>query len=60
MDKFLCCKLSAPSSDKSDITVKMFDISTEYSPAAGFSMGDLNEKEKRTYEQKRKHGEDQK
>ena len=38
MDKILCYKLSAPASDKSDITVKIIDINTGYSPIVGFSI----------------------
>ena len=38
MDKILCYKLSAPASDKSDITVKIIDINTGYSPTVGFSI----------------------
>lgn len=38
MDKILCCKLSAPASDKSDITIKIIDINTGYSPTVGFSI----------------------
>ncbi len=38
MDKIYCYKLSAPSSDKSDITMKIVDINTGYSPIAGFSI----------------------
>lgn len=38
MDKILCYKLSAPAKDKSDITVKIIDINTGYSPVVGFSI----------------------
>lgn len=38
MDKILCYKLSAPATDKSDITVKIIDINTGYSPTVGFSI----------------------
>lgn len=38
MDKILCYKLSAPATDKSDITVKIVDINTGYSPTVGFSI----------------------
>ncbi len=36
MDKILCYKLSAPATDKSDITIKIIDINTGYSPTVGF------------------------
>lgn len=38
MDKILCHKLSAPAMDKSDITIKIIDINTGYSPTVGFSI----------------------
>ena len=38
MDEILCYKLSAPAIDKSDITVKIIDINTGYSPIVGFSI----------------------
>ena len=38
MDDILCCKLSAPASDKSDITIKVVDVHTGYSPTVGFSI----------------------
>ena len=38
MDKILCYKLSAPATDKSDITVKIVDVNTGYSPTVGFSI----------------------
>ncbi|MGI6720472.1 MAG: HpaII family restriction endonuclease [Anaerovoracaceae bacterium] len=38
MDKILCYKLSAPAPDKSDITMKIVDINTGYSPVVGFSI----------------------
>ncbi len=38
MDKILCYKLSAPATDKSDITMKIVDINTGYSPIVGFSI----------------------
>ena len=38
MDKILCYKLSAPATDKSDITIKIIDINTGYSPSVGFSI----------------------
>ncbi len=38
MDKILCYKLSAPATNKSDITVKIIDINTGYSPTVGFSI----------------------
>lgn len=38
MDKILCYKLSAPATDKSDITVKIIDVNTGYSPTVGFSI----------------------
>lgn len=38
MDKILCYKLSAPATDKSDITIKIIDINTGYSPTVGFSI----------------------
>jgi ribosomal protein L21E len=38
MDKILCYKLSAPATDKSDITMKIMDINTGYSPTVGFSI----------------------
>ena len=38
MGKILCYKLSAPATDKSDITIKIIDINTGYSPTVGFSI----------------------
>lgn len=38
MDKILCYKLSALTTDKIDITVKIIDINTGYSPTMGFSI----------------------
>lgn len=38
MDQIGCLKLSAPSRDKSDITVKIIDINTGHSPTIGFSI----------------------
>ena len=38
MDKILCYKLSAPATDKSDITVKIIDADTVYSQTIGSSM----------------------
>ena len=38
MDKIFCYMLSAPSKDKSDITVKIVDINTGYCPIVGFSI----------------------
>jgi type II restriction enzyme len=38
MDNILCYKLSAASTDKSDITMKIVDINTGYSPTVGFSI----------------------
>lgn len=38
MDKILCYKLTAPATNKSDITVKIIDINTGYSPIVGFSI----------------------
>ena len=38
MDEILCRKLSAPASDKSDITIKVVDVHTGYSPTVGFSI----------------------
>ncbi|WP_314621343.1 HpaII family restriction endonuclease [uncultured Selenomonas sp.] len=38
MDDILCCKLSAPAIDKSDITIKIVDVHTGYSPTVGFSI----------------------
>lgn len=38
MDKILCYKLSAPATDKTDITIKIVDINTGYSPVVGFSI----------------------
>lgn len=38
MNKMGCFKLSAPSDDKSDITMKILDINTGYSPVVGFSI----------------------
>lgn len=38
MKKISCYKLSAPATDKSDITMKILDINTGYSPVVGFSI----------------------
>ena len=38
MNKILCFKLSAPATDKSDITVQIIDINIGYSPTVGFSI----------------------
>lgn len=38
MNEIQCFKLSAPPSDKSDITMKILDINTGYSPIVGFSI----------------------
>ena len=38
MNKILCYKLSAPATDKSDITIKIIDTNTGYSPTVGFSI----------------------
>ena len=38
MDEIQCYKLSAPAQDKSDITIKIMDINTGYSPTVGFSI----------------------
>lgn len=38
MNSIFCYKISAPSSDKRDITMKIFDINTGYSPTVGFSI----------------------
>lgn len=38
MDTILCYKLTAPSKDKTDITMKISDINTGYSPTVGFSI----------------------
>lgn len=38
MNKIGCFKLSAPSKDKSDITMKIVDINTGHSPIVGFSI----------------------
>lgn len=38
MNEMLCYKLSAPSIDKSDITLQIIDINTGYSPIVGFSI----------------------
>jgi HpaII restriction endonuclease. len=38
MDKILCYKLSAPATNKSDITVKIININTGYRPTVGFSI----------------------
>lgn len=38
MNQIQCFKLSAPSTKKSDITIKIVDIHTGYSPTVGFSI----------------------
>ena len=38
MNAISCYKISAPATDKSDITMKIFDINTGYSPVVGFSI----------------------
>lgn len=38
MDALVCSKISAPSSDKTDITMQIHDIYTGYSPICGFSI----------------------
>lgn len=38
MNEISCYKLSAPARDKSDITMKIVDINTGYSPTVGFSI----------------------
>ncbi|MDD7305614.1 MAG: HpaII family restriction endonuclease [Peptoniphilaceae bacterium] len=38
MKRISCYKLSAPARDKSDITMKIVDINTGYSPTVGFSI----------------------
>lgn len=38
MNEIKCFKLSAPATDKSDITMKIEDINTGYSPIVGFSI----------------------
>lgn len=38
MDKILCYRLSAAATGKSDITIKIIDINTGYSPTVGFSI----------------------
>lgn len=38
MDKILCYKLAAPATNKSDMTIKILDINTGYSPTVGFSI----------------------
>ena len=38
MNEISCYKLSAPATDKSDITIKIVDINTGYSPTVGFSI----------------------
>lgn len=38
MKEISCYKLSAPATDKSDITMKIVDINTGYSPTVGFSV----------------------
>ncbi|HLR36306.1 MAG TPA: HpaII family restriction endonuclease [Tissierellales bacterium] len=38
MNEIDCYKISAPSLDKTDITMKIIDINTGYSPAVGFSI----------------------
>lgn len=38
MEKLYCTKLSAPSTDKTDITMQIHDIQTGYEPICGFSI----------------------
>lgn len=38
MNDILCFKISAPATDKRDITMKIKDINTVYTPVAGFSI----------------------
>lgn len=38
MNDILCFKISAPATDKRDITMKIKDINTGYTPVAGFSI----------------------
>ena len=38
MNDILCFKISAPATDKRDITMKIEDINTGYTPVAGFSI----------------------
>lgn len=38
MDEISCYKLTAPASDKSDITIEIVDINTGYRPTVGFSI----------------------
>lgn len=38
MNKLHCCKLKAPSNDKTDITMQLHDVQTGYSPICGFSI----------------------
>lgn len=38
MKKISCFKLSAPSQNKTDITIQVIDINTNYSPVLGFSI----------------------
>lgn len=38
MDEIFCYRLSAPASDKSDITMELLDINTGYRPRVGFSI----------------------
>ncbi len=38
MDEILCSKISAPSRDKSDITMQIHDVQTGYEPIVGFSI----------------------
>lgn len=38
MEKIHCFKLSAPSQNKTDITIQVIDINTNYSPILGFSI----------------------
>lgn len=38
LDKILCYRLSAPTTDKSDINIKIVDIHTGFSPEVGFSI----------------------
>lgn len=38
MDELACTKISAPSTDKTDITMQIKDINTGYKPVCGFSI----------------------
>ena len=38
MNKIGCSRLTAPSSDKTDITMQIHDIQTEFTPICGFSI----------------------